>query len=1159
MLKYFDIITKLSDVDKIRILCDINTLSDKKFRALGIPEVRIGDVGALCEDTYPSPRALSNTWDLSLVSSVADDLFKIASSREMGFVKVPEPRVRINPHRIPVSEDPFLGAEMSKAYLAAAQRAGIAVGVGGFGIYNDEVEWLDEKTDERFIYEYIVKPYVEALSTTGCAAIFTEPDTTAKNYKALNSSLMKMVSEGKIAKTVCEDVFIERYTSAKNLTEIEGSLTEKTPEGRMTKNATPLCARVTAEKTVSYINQGGLFFEGSALALESALSRYKQLTKMIEHGTSTVEELQGEVLKGRAISEEMIDDALNRLLDFVFAVKRKPNLSLVDTEESLVIKASERSVVLLKNQNGRLPLKRSEKIAFIGDVAMPSGGEECALADQLSALLLESGYQVAGFERGYDLSLDRSEDLVAGAVSLAKSADVVLLFLGFSDKRASRLHKERRLSIPANQKRLLEALATEKRKIVAILPSDTPVDVGYSNNCAAILLSPIKTRFCANALRNILSGKVSPSGKLANSLYFDAEQRYLDFKTRRVRDKLCVGPFIGYRYYDHAERFDGFPFGHGLSYTRFSYSSLSVSDNVVSLTVKNDGAMAGIETVQMYVGYEDLGAIRPIKELCGFVRVELRPGEKKTVKIPLRIPEIYSPEKGEFVAESGKYTVYIGSSLKDIRLQKVITAGSQSPKYDGKKISDYIYSESNINSDNFKLEAKLKIMKKSIFNIVAGAAAMSLAIILKIYCALNGFDSAFFEVFCIVLGISSIAFFVTEAIRRSKLRKAEKADLNEKNSKMFEDAEKISGYNADKMFVDEFDTADEAVTTDTEERIEGVDSEYLRYIDREVNFASAAAEFEKFAGERGCKISSNVVKNVFAALSASRLVIVKGMNDDDFKALLLMLSNYFESPLFIDRVNDSYNSCESVLFKTDDQGNKVKTNVNYALESARNNGHSIHFAALTQVVGANMPLYFSSYVNYVKNPLANNHVTVLNERNVEASYYIPKNVWFVINLAEGESVGEIPDFVSEVATVNLFDIAECAPSEQLSTVHKFSYYQLDWLVERTASRFAVDEDLWKKIDRFEEKVNSQTPFHIGNKLWLCLEKFAYVYLACGGEQMNAVDEAVAAKLIVPVMLAQKGVEAEDGKSLDETVEAIFGEDRAEACKRVIKACGSNRA
>ena len=148
--KDFDIIKKLSDVDKIRILCDINALSDKKYRALGIPEVKTGDVGKLCGDIYPSPRALANTWDMSLVSSVADDIFKSASSGEMGFVKVPEPRVRINPYRIPISEDPFLSAEMSKEYLAAANRAGIAAGIGGFGLHNDEIEWLDEKPDDRF-------------------------------------------------------------------------------------------------------------------------------------------------------------------------------------------------------------------------------------------------------------------------------------------------------------------------------------------------------------------------------------------------------------------------------------------------------------------------------------------------------------------------------------------------------------------------------------------------------------------------------------------------------------------------------------------------------------------------------------------------------------------------------------------------------------------------------------------------------------------------------------------------------------------------------------------------------------------------------------------------------------------------------------------------
>lgn len=1124
MLKYFDIIKKLSDVDKIRILCDINALSDKKYRALGIPEVKTGDVKTLCGDVYPTPKALSNTWDASLVSSVADDIFKSASSQEIGFVKVPEPRVRINPYRIPVSEDPFLGAEMSKEYLAAAERAGIAAGIGGLGLYNDEIEWLDEKQDDRFIYEYIVKPYIKAASSTGCAAIFTEPDVSAEAYRAVNSSLMEMVYAGKIA-----------------------------------QNATPLCAHVTAEKTVSYINRGGLFFEGSALALESALSRHKQLTKMIEHGTSTPEELQGEVLKGRAISADMIDDAIDRMLDFVFSVKRKPNLPLVDINEPLAIKASESSTVLLKNQNKCLPLKRSAKIALVGDIAMVSGGEGCCLADELSALLLEEGHKVLGIERGYDLSADRSDELVEGAVALAESADAVLLFLGFSDKRASKLHKERKLSVCANQKMLLEALGALKSKIIAIMPSDTPIDVGYPENCAAILMAPIKTKFCAKALHNILTGKVSPSGKLANTLYFDTEQSYLNYKTRRMRDKLSVGPFIGYRYYDYSGGLEGFAFGHGLSYTHFSYSSLKVSNNVVSFTVKNDGGMEGVETVQIYVGYKGSGAIRPKKELCGFARVELRPGKKTRVQIPLSLPEIYSWKKGGFVTEFGKYTVYVGSSLNDIRLSKTVSAGLEPPERDGKKLSDYIYSESNINSNNFKLEAKHKPMKKSIFNIIAGVAAMVLAIILKVYCALNSLDSAFFDIFCIVLGISSITFFVVEVVRRSRIRRAEKKALRELNDKAFETAEKISADYAARMFVNEFDISNETVTANTEEQIEGVHSDYLRYIDREVSFESAAAEFEKFAAERGCKISTDVVRNVFSALSASRLVIVKGMNDDDFKTLLLMMSNYFESPLFIDRVNESYNSCESVLFKTDAQGNKVKTNVYYALESAKKNGHSIHLAALTQVAGANMPQYFSSFVNYVKNPLANNHVVVLNERNVEASYYIPKNVWFVLNLAEDASVAELPDFVSEVATVNLFDISECTASEQLSVAHKFSYYQLDWLVERTASRFAVDEELWKKIDRFEEKINRQTPFHIGNKLWLCLERFAYVYLACGGEQVKAVDEAVAAKLMAPVILAQNGAAAEEGEGLEETLEAIFGEDRTEACKRVIKACGSNRA
>ena len=1120
MLKHYDIIGRLSDNDKIHILCDIKCLSDKNYRVLGIPDISTSTLEELLDSDLPSPEALANSWDLPLIGRVADEAFKKAILGEKGFVKIPGPKIRINPYRKAISEDPFLASEISKQYVCAGQKADIAVGMSGFGLHSDETEWLDDLPNERFIQEFIVKPYKSAAEGARCAAIFSQSDLAQETYHNVNSSLMDEVSAGNIA-----------------------------------SGCAAVCNHVSAEKTVSLFTRGGLTFDGEASVLESALSRYKKISRDIEHGNATTEELAIEVGRGRAISPEQLDEALDRLLDFVFKVRRRPTLSTSMADKTLSLEAAAKSVVLLKNQKSILPLKKVAKVGFIGDIGIKEDGE--GFVNKLAVTFAQSGYTSTGVERGYNSNSDRSEELISDAVSLANHSDIVFVFLGELGANATKTHKTKKLLIPANQQALLDNLKAESQKVVAILPSDYPTDIGIPENCAAILLAPLGVNGIESVLFGTLTGMLNPSGKLANTVYFDTERRYVEYKTHRVRDGIKVGPFVGYRYYDSDSAVEGFPFGHGLSYTHFAYSALTVANGTVTFTVKNDGKAAGTETAQIYVGKSTSNVLRAKKELTGFVRIELQPGERKTLSIPLKLPEVYCEDKKAFVEEAGEYTVYVGSSVADIRLTQHITAGGVHIASDNQKKCDYIHSESNIHSDSFKLEAKSKTMKKSVFNIVAGACSLVLAVILKLYCASNGLDSAFFDIFAIILGIAGIVFFVAEAIRRNQMQIRERAELDKLNNKEFANAEQINVYSADEMFVNEFDVAETATTAETDDHAEGIDAEYLQYIDKNQNFEAAAQDFQTFALERGCKFRTDEVKKVFAALAASRLVVVTGMDNNTFKSFMMMLTNYFETSLYIDQADETYVNSDSVLFKTDAQGNRMKTNVNFAIEAARTTRHNIHFAALTNVCGINLPMYFTSFVNYAKNPTASHHITVLNEKNIETSYYLPQNMWFVLNLAENESILSIPDFVLDVATVNSFAFDTCQNAEQYTLVKKFSYYQMDWLTEKTASKVSIDEDTWKKIDRIEEFANAHTPFHIGNKLWLCLEKFAYVYVACGGEKISAIDEALAAKLMIPVMSALQDKLTSEDRSVEDTVETILGDGRADACKKAIKACGSN--
>lgn len=1116
MLKYYDIIEKLSERDKLRILSDISYLSDAAYSHLGLPGVRLVDIEDFCGAEYPSPTALANSWNTELVGKVADRLINAAVADGDNLVKVPGPKPKINPYRAALSEDPFLAAAMSKQYLAAAERADVSAGMCSFGLKADEVQWLDQEPDRGFTEEFFVKPYAMALEGVGVATVLTEPDLDAEGYKSFNADLKKIVSDGTVG-----------------------------------GEASPVCGKVPSNKTVSHLEHGGLFFEGSLWALESALTRYKRIKAAIDHGTATTEELEAAVAEGQALSIEMVDEALDRLLDFAFTVNEKKAICKELGGGFDPSRATRESIVLVKNEKKLLPLNSSQRVCIIGDIAMQRDETGHRLADLCGNRFIEKGYVLAGKARGYDLHKDRSDELLKRALGIAAAADVVLLFLGGGEEREKRAHKTRKLSIPANQQQLLLRLSKVTKNIVAILPPDRCPDVSLPNNCRAIMLAPLGTKYSADALVDILTGKYSPCGKLASTLYTNTDNRYVERRGLIERDGLKVGSFVGYRYYDTAETQVKFPFGHGLSYSKFSYGNLVVGEKSVVLTVKNRGKHTATEIVQLYIGCEGKGAIYPKKTLCGFARVEIKPGKRKVVEIPYQLPSAYSEQMQASVCEKGEYTLYIGSSLTDIRMTRKISGGSKALKRTPLKKSDYIHTRTNIISDNFKLEAKTDIMRKSVFNFIAGASTLALAFILKMYCLFANLEIMFIEVFAIILAIFGIIFFIVEAARRGRIRSEEKKKIEKQNAEAFKGAEKLKVYSAKQMFVKEFDVTDQVSAYDSHEVKDAVDSDHMKYIDKEQSFAVAVKDFVVYARERGYKLEEAVVRKMFASLAASRLIVVAGMSDEDFKSLVLLVSNYFHSSMFIDEVDDSYTNGDRMFYHTDAQGNRVKTNAHIALDAAKITHQNVHLAALTHVKAADIPAYFSAFTKYIKNPLACKYVVAFNDKNVETAYVMPQNLWFIMNLAEDQDVSALPAYIAEIATVNIIDLERCEESENHSHVRDFSYYQIDYLLDKAIAKGEVAEDSWKQLDRFEEYVNGRSEFKIGNKMWLGMEKFVYAYMAGGGEVDVAIDEAVASKVMSAALSAASKAESEAEVGMIETLDLIFGEDKFKACKRVV--------
>jgi hypothetical protein len=290
-------------------------------------------------------------------------------------------------------------------------------------------------------------------------------------------------------------------------------------------------------------------------------------------------------------------------------------------------------------------------------------------------------------------------------------------------------------------------------------------------------------------------GAFNPSGRLASSVYYNAEKVYVTRKTGTEHDGLKIGNFLGYRYYDTSKEFSGYPFGHGLSYTKFSYGSLFVGKESVVFTVKNRGKRAGAEIAQLYIGCDCKGYPRPEKQLCGFARVELKPGQTKVVEIPYKLPVAYD-KTGNTVEEKGRYTVYVGASVSDIRLRRVVYGGTVSVKEKGEDVCRYVHTKSNIISDNFKLEAKTDIMKKSVFNFIMGAGALVLALALKMYCIFMGVENSVLDIFAAVIAISGMVFFIVEGARRSRVRSEERRRIEKLTIEEFKKAEQMKAYAA---------------------------------------------------------------------------------------------------------------------------------------------------------------------------------------------------------------------------------------------------------------------------------------------------------------------------------------------------------------------------
>jgi len=417
--------------------------------------------------------------------------------------------------------------------------------------------------------------------------------------------------------------------------------------------------------------------------------------EMPSSGGTTDEQIVKAVRDG-SLDESVLDTAVERILDKVFRYigNKKETVFDMEIHHEAAVTAAKECAVLLKNEGNALPLKKGSSVAFIGEFAekprFQGGGSSHINSYKVdNALASADGKAIIAYEAGFPSDKDEDNaELIARAVEIARGKDAAVIFAGLPDPFESEGYDRAHMRLPEVQNKLIEAVADIQPNVIVALYNGSPVEMPWIGRVKAVLEMYLAGQGAGRATVDLLFGEANPSGKLAETfpLRLADNPSYLNFPGDGKTVEYREGIFVGYRYYDKKQMDVLFPFGHGLSYTTFEYSNLYLDKTdmkdtdtlTVRVDVTNTGSREGKEIVQLYVSDLTKAAVRPVKELKGFVKLDLMPGETKTAEFSLskRSFAWYNTEISDWYCASGEYALLIGASSRDIRLETKINVES---------------------------------------------------------------------------------------------------------------------------------------------------------------------------------------------------------------------------------------------------------------------------------------------------------------------------------------------------------------------------------------------------------------------------------------------------------------------------------------------------
>lgn len=656
-LKYGAIISQMSLEEKALMMSGKNTWETVDFPEYGIPSMAMSDgphglrrqggsgdhlglgksIPATC---FPTAATIANSWDESLGEAIGTALAEEAVTMDVNVILGPGLNIKRSPlcgrNFEYFSEDPYHAGKMAAAYVKGIQSKGISACPKHFAANSQELRRMamDAVVDERTFREIYTTGFEIAVKEGKAKSIMSSYNEINGVYANENRHLLR-------------EILVDEWGF----------------DGYVVSDWGGSNDHALGVKNGSHLEMPG-----------TGKSGMHDILKGIEEGVLTEAEL---------------DERLDEMLGVIFATHQatedgKGTAFDVEKHHELARKAAEESIVLLKNEDGILPLANGEKVVVIGDFAKTpryqGAGSSLVNPTKTPEAVVDiiggSGLVMETYEQGYIRNRKTNEKLQQQAVSAAKSAGTVLIFAGLDEISESEGLDRTHMRMPQAQNELIEAVCAVNPNVIVVLSAGSVVEMPWFNQVKAIVHGYLGGQAGASAVLRVLTGACNPSGRLNETYPYRYEDtpayRYYPSKERSSEYRESL--YVGYRYYTTVGKEVRFPFGYGLSYTAFTYENLRVEQNKAVFTLKNTGSCDGAEVAQLYIGRASDTVFRPAKELKGFAKIHLKAGEEKEVTIPLddKAFRFYDTRTDTWEVEQGDYTVYVGGNVEDTPLQSTV-------------------------------------------------------------------------------------------------------------------------------------------------------------------------------------------------------------------------------------------------------------------------------------------------------------------------------------------------------------------------------------------------------------------------------------------------------------------------------------------------------